>query len=623
MKAYPLLSQIENGKSVSILSSEEIISLVDELRNKILETVSHNGGHLASSLGAIEIIIALHRVFDTKVDKIIFDVGHQSYAHKLLTGRFQEFSTLRQKDGISGFPKRSESPHDIFNTGHSSTSISAALGMARARDLNNSKESIVAVIGDGALTGGMAFEALNDAGLSKTPVIVILNDNGMSISKNVGALTHHLNALRSSSGYQKFKRNLAVFLDSGKVGKWLSNHMESLKNRAKYFLLPNVLFESFGFTYLGPIDGHNVSELEKTLKKAKNIQKPVIVHAITKKGNGYSFAEKDPQRFHGTPPFQIETGTLVTPSKENNSSIFGKTLADLAKSNSKIVAITAAMPHGTGLTHFSSCFPDRFFDVGIAEQHALTMAAGMAVSGLRPVVAIYSSFLQRGYDQILHDICLQGLPVVLAVDRAGLVGEDGETHQGAYDISFLSNMPNMEIYSPASQWELKEMLALALNRNKPCAIRYSRSVLCEDLGCTNMPLEAGHWATLLPLCEISLIASGSMVEPALNAAKQEKVGLINARFLNPLDEEIIESIRTSNVVKFLITIEDGIQDLGFGVRVAAKLSGTKVKVINLGIPSTPIYHATLAEQKRQCGIDEYSIIQKIKEIKQNYEWNKA
>ncbi|MDO4568593.1 MAG: 1-deoxy-D-xylulose-5-phosphate synthase, partial [Clostridia bacterium] len=534
MTDYPVLESIESPSRLKELSDSELAQLCDEIRDKIISTVSKNGGHLASNLGVVELTVALLMTFDPPEDSIVYDVGHQAYVYKLLTGRYGDFESLRRDGGISGFPKRQESLYDAFNTGHASTSISAALGILRAKRRSNAPGSAVALIGDGSLTGGMAFEALDDAGRSKLPLIVILNDNSMSIERNVGAISSHLSNIRLSRGYQRIKRNAVRGLKKTKLGKSMYSGIERMKNRIKYFLQPNnILFEALGFTYIGPIDGHDIDAIVSVIRRAKALDKPVLIHAITKKGFGYLHAEEKPDEFHGIAAFDISTGEC-TASAANNSKVFGHKLCELAAEDERICAITAAMTAGTGLTEFSTRFADRFYDVGIAEQHAVTLAAGMAVGGMKPVVAIYSTFLQRAYDQILHDVCLQGLPVVFAVDRAGLVGEDGETHQGVYDIAYMRTIPDLTLYSPATVRELEEMLEYALRRSEPSAIRYNRGLLAS-LQDSGGAIERGKWAVIREPREITLIASGRMLARALQVAGEFDVGVINARFLKPID----------------------------------------------------------------------------------------
>lgn len=605
MQKYPLLSSINCTEDVKRLTCEELPLLAAELRQKMIETVAQNGGHLASSLGVVEITIAMHRAFHTPEDKIIFDVGHQSYAHKILTGRRDAFSTLRRQNGISGFPKREESEHDAFNTGHASTSVSAALGYARAMKLKGEDGVAVALIGDGAMGGGLALEAMNDAGQAGVPLIVILNDNDMSIAPNVGAIHRNLTAVRMSRSYVKFKRSLVRVLDTGKAGRWLFRRMDGFKNRIRNFILPHLLFEEMGFAHFGPIDGHDITSLVRAFKRAKALRCAVVIHVVTKKGNGYPYAELDPEKFHGIGNFDIETGDTAPRTRKSNSAVFGNTLCSLAEKDENIVAITAAMPSGTGLTGFAKQYPDRFFDVGIAEEHAITMAAGMAAGGLRPVAAIYSSFLQRAYDQLIHDVCLQKLPVVIGVDRAGLVGDDGETHQGVYDVAFLTAMPGMCVYSPSTQQELSAMLELALSRQEPAAIRYSRGSLMESP--LNTPVEFGKWEILRPIAPVTIVATGSMVEDARMVAEKYGVGLVNARFLSPMDEEVLSMLRET--CKHVITVEDCV--VSFGDRVALSLA--PVRVTRLGVPNSPVAQASVAEQRKVCGMSREDLIRAVQE----------
>ena len=475
MKDYPILQQLNGPADLQALPEEKLPALAEEVRGYMVNCVSKNGGHLAASLGAVDLIIALHRVYTDEKDRLIFDVGHQAYAHKILTGRRDAFADLRQEGGISGFPKREESPYDAFNTGHASTSISAALGMVRAKNLLHEAGHVAAVIGDGALTGGLAYEALDDGGDSKLPLVVVLNDNEMSISRNVGAMSRSLSRLRASSGYNRLKRFVVRALETGTVGRRMSKNLEGFKNRIKRFVLQNTFFEEMGFTYLGPIDGHDIPQMIALLREAKALERPVVVHVITQKGKGYSLSERNPEKFHGIAPFSPETGAVAASGAPSCSQVFGETVLELGKEDECIVAITAAMRDGTGLRPFFDAFPDRAFDVGIAEEHALTMAAGMAAEGLKPVAAIYSSFLQRAVDQLCHDICLQKLPVVVGVDRAGLVGQDGETHQGIYDPALLCAIPHLSVYEPATLAELRAMVRLAVEREEPPLQTWSSS----------------------------------------------------------------------------------------------------------------------------------------------------
>ena len=603
---FPLLSVINGPEDVKHLSAEQLNALAGELRTYMIETVSKTGGHLASSLGAVEIIIALHRVFSAPEDMLVFDVGHQAYAHKILTGRRDSFPSLRQKDGLSGFPKRSESMHDSFNTGHATTSVSAALGMARAKQILGEPGSCVALIGDGAMTGGMFFEALNDGGQKRLPLIIVLNDNDMSIARNVGMLRTRLSAMRLNKTYIRFKRFVIRELDTSAVGKWLSHHMDVTKTRIKNFLLPDLLFEEFGFIYLGPIDGHNIEQLEKVFARARQAGAPVIVHTVTRKGKGYPFSEKDPEKFHGIAPFDLETGLVEKAVVRSNSDVFGEALTELAKSDGRITAITAAMPSGTGLDRFAEEFPDRFFDVGIAEEHAVTMAAGMAVCGLRPVVAIYSSFLQRSYDQLMEDVCLQNLPVVIAIDRAGLVGEDGETHQGIYDPVFLSSIPNLTVLQPASQEELVVMLGQALRMDKPVCIRYGRGHLPQMLPApvpTQIPVT--DWQIVRPVRKRTIIASGPMLSIAFKATEDLDVGLVNARSLSPVDHSVLSELREK--CSLILTVEESISYLPGAIRQYVY----PVKIDSISLPTEAIRHASIAEQRRIYGLTDTEIRKRI------------
>jgi 1-deoxy-D-xylulose-5-phosphate synthase len=596
MDHYPILDKVNSLEDFKKLRDDELPALAAQTRQYMIENISRCGGHLASSLGVVELTFAMHRAFSSPTDKIVFDVGHQAYAHKIITGRRDAFRTLRQEDGLSGFPKREESEHDPFNTGHASTAISAALGMARAKKLRGEEGIAIALIGDGALTGGLAFEGLNDAGQADVPLIVILNDNEMSISPNVGALHRMLVNMRSSVWYVRLKRKIVRSLDTGLLGRWLSRHMESLKNRIKSFLMPNRLFEDMGFLYLGPIDGHDIGELTRMFRRAKGLHVPVLVHCITQKGKGYAFSESNPEKFHGVAPFCIDTGDIEAALKKSNSSVFGDAMITLAQKEPLLVAVSAAMPIGTGLSEFARRFPNRFFDVGIAEEHALTMAAGMASGGLKPVVAIYSTFLQRGYDQILHDICLQKLPVVLAVDRAGLVGDDGETHQGVYDMAFLSTMPNMTIYSPATQQELVHMLELAIARGEPAAVRYPRGSLMQAVSA--QPIEKGVWEVLQPISEKTVIATGAMVAMAIPVCRKFGAGLINARTIQPMDEKMLSLVKRT--AKHVVVMEEGVDCLG--LHVIAALS--PIPVTRMCVPNEPVTQACVNHQRRFCGLTE-------------------
>ncbi len=601
-----ILNKIESPKDIRSLSAAELDSLAEEIRRYLVTTVSRTGGHLASNLGVVEMTIALHRVFDFETDRLVFDVGHQSYVHKLLTGRAKDFPTLRSRGGVSGFPKTNESIYDAFNTGHSSTSISAAIGMMRADKMNGVKRSVVALIGDGALTGGMAYEALDDVGQQKLPLIVVLNDNEMSISGNVGGMSRHLAKMRSARGYRSFKKGFSMALKHiPLIGNWLSDRFEHLKNRIKYFILPNVLFEELGFTYLGPIDGHDIDALTAVFKYARSMDKPVVIHALTHKGKGYAPAEKNPEKFHGIGKFDEQTGE--TKASFGNSAVFAEELCSIARDNPKVAAITAAMASGTGLDAFKREFPDRFFDVGIAEQHAVTMAAGMAIAGTVPVFCVYSSFLQRGFDQLLHDVCLQDLKVVFGIDRAGLVGADGETHHGIYDISYLNTLPNMKVLSPSSVQELRACLDWAVNENdSPCAIRYNRGKLPER----EMSGEIPSWECIKPFRSVCVAATGRLVSTAIAACEDLNVGLYNARSLRPMDEAALEKISHAH---YVITVEDGVVNDGFGTQVAAYLAGigAGTKVVSIGVPNRIIEQGSVAEQDEECGLSVQGLRQTI------------
>ncbi|MDL2220156.1 1-deoxy-D-xylulose-5-phosphate synthase [Eubacteriales bacterium OttesenSCG-928-N14] len=559
-----ILDGIKQPGDIKRLDERELADLAAELRQVIIDTTQENGGHMASNLGVVELTIALHRALDLPKDKIVWDVGHQSYAHKLLSGRKEQFGTLRQYGGIAGFPKVEESEYDAFNTGHASTSISAALGLVRARDLSNEDNTIVAVLGDGALSGGLSYEALNDAGASESGLIVILNDNEMSISHNVGGMNTYLSRMRSTQGYTRFKRGVQrVLMAIPLIGKRFANFVERTKNRVKYFVLPSVYFEEIGFTYLGPISGHDIKSMQSMISHAKALRRPVFIHVVTQKGRGYKPAEQNPEKYHGVAPFLLEKNGN---GGKSCSAIMGETLLQIATTDRRVVAITAAMESGTGLSDFAKRYPERFFDVGIAEQHAITMAAGMAMGGLRPYCAIYSSFLQRGYDQILHDVCAQKLPVTLCIDRAGIVGEDGETHQGLFDISMLNAMPNMVIASPATQLELQQMVKQSLEYDGPFAIRYPRGSLPAGQS-TDAPVVAAKWDMVQPPQKITVIATGRLVEQAKQAVAQANAdgiacGFINARFIKPLDIQALSlCVAAADIV---ITVEDGMLIGGLG-----------------------------------------------------------
>ncbi len=603
---YTLLNQINSIEDLKRMDERDLPNLCEEIRAFMVENVAQTGGHLASSLGTVELIVAIHRVFDSPTDKIIFDVGHQSYAHKILTGRREAFHTLRTEGGISGFPKREESAHDAFNTGHASTAISAALGFARAMRLQGKAGMAVALVGDGAMTGGLSFEAMDDAGNDKLPFVIVLNDNEMSISKNVGGLTQSFASMRTGRLYNAIKRGTVHALEMSRAGKWLGRHVERTKNRIKHFLIPNLPFEDLGFTYIGPIDGHDVRKLIRYLKRVREMNKPVILHTITTKGKGYSFAEEDPERFHGIAPFSVDAGEVTAQKSVTCSETFGNALMELAKKDSRIVAITAAMPSGTGLSEFAKQFPDRFYDVGIAEEHAVTLSAALAAGGMRPVFSVYSSFLQRGYDQLLHDVCLQNLPVVIGLDRAGLVGEDGETHQGIYDPAYLMTIPNLAIYSPSSMQELKEMLALALKRSEPAVIRYNRGTL-PDVSSVN-PISFGKWEIIEPIQPITLFATGTMLSLAEKVAKERGLGLVEMRFFRPLDYELLDVCKKQGTR--ILVIEENIA----AVAPEIALYCSPCIVRSAAIPNHPVAQGTIVQQRERFGLTEEGLQKLIREM---------
>ena len=605
-----MLEKIKSSEDVKKLSKQEKIELAEEIRKYILEVVSENGGHLASNLGVVELTIALHSVFDMSKDKIIWDVGHQSYIHKILTGRKKQLKTLRKLDGIAGFPKTNECEADCFNTGHSSTSISAALGMARARDIKKENNSVIAVIGDGALTGGMAFEALNDAGCNKTKLTVILNDNEMSISKNTGGLSMMLSKIRTRKSYTKPNISAKkVILKIPVVGKPVVKIVQKFKGSIKQLVIPKMFLEDIGFRYLGPVDGHNEAELERMLNITKQLDGPVLLHVITKKGKGYKIAEENPDKFHATGPFEIDTGKSKKEKSKDYSKVLGDKLVELAQNDDKIVAITAAMKDGTGLTEFANKFPDRFFDVGIAEQHALCMAAGMAKEGMKPVVPIYSSFYQRGYDQVIHDIAIQKLPVVMCVDRAGIVGADGETHQGLLDMAFFRIVPNLTIMAPKDFVEFENMIEFAIKLGKPVVIRYPRGGEDKYKFNKEEKIELGKAETLTYGKNATIISIGKTVSKAVKIAeKLEKVEVINARFLKPLDvEKIKESIaKTKNV----IVIEDGTSVGGLTTVIKELIVDENLKNIkfkSFAYPDKFIEHGSVEELEKRYNVDENAI----------------
>lgn len=622
--SYSILPNINYPADIRKLNIAELNKLAQEIRDLIINTVASSGGHLASSLGTVELTLALHYVFDTPEDKIVWDVGHQAYAHKIITGRKNVFSTLRTKGGISGFPRREESPYDTFNVGHSGTSISAATGFAEANCLKETHRKIVAVIGDGSMTTGMAFEGLNWAGDRKKDLIIVLNDNEMSISPNVGALSSYLNRVMTGHTVTKIKTDVKNFLKSiPSIGDHILKLSQQVEESLKTFVVPGALFEELGFTYVGPLEGHTLEYLIDNFKNIKELSKPVLVHIITRKGKGYQFAEEKPLNYHGISPFNVETGQPIPPSsiKPAYTEIFGKTIVRLAHNDSRIVAITAAMCDGTGLDQFSQEFPKRFYDVGIAEQHAVTFAAGLAIEGLIPVVAIYSTFLQRAYDQILHDVCLQKLPVVFALDRAGIVGEDGATHQGIFDYAYLRSIPNIVVMAPKDENELQHMLKTAVECNLPVSLRYPRGKgvgvpLEDDL----KSLTIGKGEVLKEGSDLAIFAIGATVHPALAAAKRlESEGInikvINARFVKPLDAELLS--QTASQIKKIMTVEENVLQGGFGSAVLEMLAEkniNNIQVKRLGIPDEFVEHATQAELREKYGLDEEGIVRAIRKM---------
>ncbi|HAV43663.1 TPA: 1-deoxy-D-xylulose-5-phosphate synthase [bacterium] len=610
-----ILDRIDSPDDLKRLSINELIQLIQELRAQIVEVVAKNGGHLASNLGVVELTIALHYVLNPPQDVIVWDVGHQCYAHKLLTGRRRSFVTLRQDGGIAGFPRREESVYDAFNTGHASTAISAALGMALARDLRGEEGVIVAVVGDGSLSGGMAFEALNHAGHLKKDLLVILNSNEMSISPSVGALSSYLNRLLTMPVYNRARQDIEALLKRvPRVGPKMVTLKRRVEEAVKHLLIPGALFEELGFRYFGPIDGHNLSNLIETIKRVKEMKEPRLIHVVTKKGKGYLPAEENPSWFHGSGPFDPTTGKpMPSTDPPTYSEAFGEVMVELGREDPRIVAITAAMAEGTGLDAFQKSFPNRFFDVGIAEEHAVTMAAGMAVKGLRPVVAIYSTFLQRAYDQILHDVCLQNLPVIFAIDRAGVVGEDGPTHHGVFDIAYLRHIPGIVIMVPKDEMEFRAMIKLALSLERPVAIRYPRG---RGLGVIlEKKIELGKAEILREGRDGTILAIGRMVYPALDVAEELSVegieiGMVNARFVKPLDEDLILSISKEKPV---VTIEEHVCAGGFGSAVMELLARNNIRtaVKSIGLPDRFIEHADITALHRRYHLDKDGIWQEL------------
>ena len=611
------LETIEQANDIKKIKKEDLNTLAAEIREFLIRTISVTGGHLGSNLGAVELTMALHLSLNLPEDKIIWDVGHQSYTHKILTGRRDDFTSLRQFRGLSGFPKRKESECDVFDTGHSSTSISAGLGLVKARDITGGKQTIVSVIGDGSLTGGMAYEAMNNAAKQETNFIIILNDNNMSISENVGGVSKYLNNIRTASSYLDLKKGIYNALQGTKRGDSTINRIRRAKSSFKQLVIPGMLFEDMGLTYLGPVDGHDISSMVSVINDAKRIEGPVMIHVLTQKGRGYRPAERHPARFHGAEPFDIETGIPSHPRNvANYTDIFSTVMCKLGQRDEKIVAITAAMPDGTGLKRFHNMYPDRFFDVGIAEEHAVTFAAGLAAGGMKPIVAVYSSFLQRAYDQILHDVCIQNLPVVFAIDRAGLVGSDGETHQGIFDFTYLTGIPNMHVCAPKNKWELSDMMKFAVGLGRPIAVRYPRGTAYAGLKEFREGVELGKAEWIYREREIALFAVGSMVKTAegVRDVLKEKgfaVSLINARFVKPIDEEAVaEACRDHELI---VTMEENVACGGYGEKVLDYMnrSGYRNRLLTVALPDAYVEHGNVEQLKAEIGIDVKSIADRI------------
>ncbi len=616
-----ILDEIKKENDIKNVDPELYGDLAEEIRQFLIEKISENGGHLGSNLGAVELTMALHLSFDLPKDKIIWDVGHQSYTHKLLTGRRDGFDSLRKFHGMAGFPKRKESDCDAFDTGHSSTSISAGLGLVSARDLKGEDYSVISVIGDGSLTGGMAYEALNNASTLETNFIIILNDNNMSISENVGGMSSYLNGIRTNSAYLGLKDSIYYgLLDVPKVGEKMVKRIRGIKNSMKQLIIPGMFFEDMGITYLGPVDGHDIKAMKKVLKEAKSVKGAVLVHVMTKKGRGYEPAEKHPARFHGAEPFDIETGLpKKVKEKASYTDVFATVIGKIAEKNEKVVAVTAAMPDGTGLKRFRKKYPDRFFDVGIAEEHAVTFAAGLAAGGLKPFVAIYSSFLQRAYDQMIHDVCLQNLPVTFCVDRAGLVGSDGETHQGIFDLSYLSSIPNMHLMAPKNKWELADMLEFASGADVPCAIRYPRGTACDKFKEMRPEIEMGKGEVMVRGKDVCIFAIGTMVETAMSvrddlAEKGLDITVVNMRFVKPLDTALIEEMKDHSL---FVTMEENVFSGGFGEKVITHLEDSKIldapdkKCVHFSLPDEYIEQGNVELLKEELGLDHKSIADAI------------
>lgn len=615
-----MLEKIQKPNDIKKIPADQLPALAEEIRKFIIESLSKTGGHLASNLGVVELTIAMHRVFDLPKDKLIWDVGHQSYTHKILTGRKDGFETLRREGGISGFPKRSESDCDVFDTGHSSTSISAGVGYVRARELKKENYSVVSIIGDGALTGGMAYEALNNAASLKSNFIIVLNDNEMSITENVGGMSSYLSGLRTASAYTGFKMDVTKALNRiPGIGPGMVDAMRKTKSSIKQIIIPGMLFEDMGLTYLGPVDGHNIPQLIKTFQEAKRFEGPILVHVLTQKGRGYEPAMRHPARFHGAGPFDMKTGLPVGKSNPTYTDVFSTVMRKMGDRRKDVAAVTAAMMTGVGLKRFSNMFPDRCFDVGIAEEHAVTFAAALSLGGITPVVAIYSSFLQRAYDQIMHDVCMQNLHVVFAIDRAGLVGYDGETHHGIFDLSYLGSMPNMTILAPKNLWELSDMIKFAVDYDGPIAVRYPRGEAYTGLKEFRAPICLGKSEVIHEGSRVALLAVGSMVKMAEEVQKQLKermdmdAALVNARFVKPIDEELLRSF--ADTYELVVTLEENVKDGGFGERVLAFAEEEDLPfgVEIIALPDRFIPHGSVSYQMKQVGFTPEDICGRIEE----------
>lgn len=621
-----MLEKIQQPNDIKKIPEEQLTEVAAEIREFLVETMSKLGGHLASNLGVVELTIALHRVFELPKDKIIWDVGHQSYTHKILTGRKDAFESLRQEGGLSGFPKRSESSCDVFDTGHSSTSISAGVGYVKARDLKKQDYSVISVIGDGALTGGMAYEALNNAAELKTNFIIVLNDNEMSISKNVGGISTYLSGIRTAASYTELKMGVTRALEKiPKIGPGMVDAVRKTKSSIKQIVIPGMLFENMGITYLGPVDGHDIHQMMRVFQEAKRFEGPILVHVLTRKGQGYEPALRHPSRFHGAGPFEIETGLPLSRSNPTYTDIFSTVMRKMGDREPDVVAVTAAMPTGVGLKRFSNMFPDRCFDVGIAEEHAVTFAAGLALGGMIPVVAIYSSFLQRAYDQMMHDVCMQELHVVFAIDRAGLVGSDGETHHGVFDLSYLNSMPNMTVMAPKNLWELSDMMKFAVHFNGPIALRYPRGEAYTGLKDHRAPVRYGKAEVLEQGEKIALLAVGNMVKTAVQVREllQEQgyqVTLVNMRFVKPFDMALVRELSGSH--ELLVTMEENVRNGGFGEQVASFVmeEGLPARVQIIALPNRFVHQGSVSSQMKETGIHADSVAGKIlkvyKELKQ-------